>query len=151
MIPPLLAGSFCVVFACSIVVAQSAGLRGEAQERLHIARLGPPDPMTTERVIAIEAAVAVRVPPTRLRTVFSVSATGENAAAASALGRARLQQARNTLGTAWVAGDDIDIDIDFIAAVPVYAWEIARPGDTEALIERRSGVRMQQPARRGRR
>jgi uncharacterized protein YggE len=121
--------------------AQAAGARGAAQEAPLVARVGHPDPATAERVITIEAVAEVRVVPSRLRVVFAVSAEGANAGSASEVGRALLAATKAKLTSAGIAV--AGIDVDFIAAVPVFAWQVEQQGDKDVVAEKRVGVRVQ--------
>lgn len=136
---PILIFSLCL--CATMLPAQASGLRGAAQEAPQIPRLPPPDPGTAERVITVEAVAEVRVRPTRLRLVFAVSAAGESATAASVAGRtlldetkARLQQSGKALG---------ELDVDFVAAVPIFSWRVEQQNGKDVLAERRSGTRVQ--------
>ena len=121
--------------------AQSAGLRGAAQEVSQVARLPSPDAAAAERVITIEAVAEVRVPPSQLRLVFAVSATGASASAASVAGRALLADTRGRLQQAGVAA--AGLDVDFIAALPVFAWQVEKQSGKDVLAEHRTGTRVQ--------
>ncbi len=121
--------------------AQAAGLRGAAQETSQVERLGPPDPGTSERVITIEAVAEVRVVPSSLRVVFAVSAQGATASMASEAGRALLAEAQKQLTEAGIS--EQDIDVDFIAAMPVYAWQVEQQNGKDVVAEKRVGMRVQ--------
>lgn len=121
--------------------AQAAGLRGGTSEAPQVPRLGPPDPVASERVITIEATAEVRVVPQRLRVVFAVSASGPTASAASAAGRALLATTKGLMVKAGIA--EADLDTDFIAALPVYAWSVGKQNGKDAVLEQRTGFRVQ--------
>lgn len=129
----------CLSLLTFALPGQAAGLRGAAQEPSQVTRLGPPDAAAAERVITIEAVAEVRVVPSRLRVVFAVSAGGDTTSAASASCRALLGQTRERLARAGVAA--ADLDTDFIAAVPVYAWGVEQQQGKEVVAERRTGFR----------
>ncbi len=104
-------------------------------------RLPPPEPAVAERLITIEAVASVRVVPTRLRLVFAISALGVDASAASLAARGVVGAAKDKLQTVGVKA--ADIDVDFIAAVPVYSWGVAKQSSKDVLEEKRSGTRVQ--------
>lgn len=137
----LAAVSFSLLLFHPAASGQDAGLRGAAQEPALVARLQPPEPATAERVITVEAVAELRVRPTRLRVVFAANATGETASAASAAGRALVAATQKRLEAAGVAA--ADVDVDFIAALPVFAWRVEAQGGKDALVEKRSGTRVQ--------
>lgn len=122
-------------------IAQAAGLRGAAQEEPLVQRLPAPDPATAERVIAVEAVAQVRVAPNVLRVVFALGATDESGGAASAAARALVVAARERLARAGVGA--ADVDVDFIAAVPVFAWSVEQQAGRDVVAERRTGTRVQ--------
>lgn len=130
-----------LTYSTAFAAAQAAGLRGAGQEFPQVTRLGPPDPMVAERVITIEAVAEVRVSPSRLRVVFAASATGETASTASAAGRALLADTKAKLQAAGTAATAIDVD--FIAAVPVYAWQVEQQNGKDVVAEKRVGTRVQ--------
>ena len=131
----------------SVAPAQVAGLRGASREEALIQKLAPPDPAAAERVITVEAVAEVRVVPSRLRVVLAVAAQAATADEANAAGRALLAATKAKLETAGVAADDLDTD--FIAAFPVYAWALERraapeqQGGKNVLAENRVGTRVQ--------
>ncbi|MBL8732033.1 MAG: SIMPL domain-containing protein [Planctomycetes bacterium] len=121
--------------------AQDAGLRGAAPEPPLIQRLQPPDAAAAERVITVEAVAEVRVVPSRLRLVFGASAIGANLPAASAAARNLVEQTKARLVATGVEAGAVDVD--FIAAVPVYAWQVEKQGGRSVLAEHRTGTRVQ--------
>jgi len=126
---------------CSGLLAQAAGLRGPANEHPLVERLQAPDPAAAERVITIEATAEVRVVPSRLRLVFAVSATDGTPAAASTAVRNLLTSVKTQLGKAGVA--EADLDVDFIAALPVFSWGVSQQVGKDAVVEKRTGFRVQ--------
>ncbi len=110
--------------------AQAAGQRGATQEPPLVLRLQPPDDATAERVITIEAVGEVRAAPSALRVVCAVSSSAATAAAASIATRELVATTSERLAAAGVAADAIDVD--FIAAVPVFAWQIVTVADEAA-------------------
>lgn len=112
-------------------------------------RLGPPDPATAERLITVEAIAEVRVVPSRLRVVFAVDAEGASVTAASSTCRSRLTAARSALLAAGIAAPQVSrnpedaLDTDFIAAVPIYTWSLGKQGDSNAVVEKKTGYRAQ--------
>lgn len=130
----------CALLA-AVAVAQAAGARGAHAEPPLLQRALAPDPTTAERVITIEATAAVRVPATRLRLVFAVSATGDTGSAASEAVRALLAATEQRLRQIGIGA--ADLDVDFIAALPTYDWRAEKQADTRVLAERRSGTRVQ--------
>jgi uncharacterized protein YggE len=123
------------------VCAQDAGLRGGTHEAPQVPRLGPPDPASAERVITIEATAEVRVLPSRLRVVFSASALGATVSAASTAGRELVTATKAQLIKTGIA--EADLDTDFIAALPVFGWNVEKQNGKDALIEKRTGFRVQ--------
>ena len=121
--------------------AQAAGLRGAAQEPALVQRLAPPDAAAAERVITIEAVASLRVVPTQLRLVFAVSAVGEDTSTASAKVRDAVAAVKGKLAATGVAA--ADVDVDFIAAVPVYEWRVEKQSGRDAVVEKRTGTRVQ--------
>jgi uncharacterized protein YggE len=121
--------------------AQAAGLRGAEQEKPQIQRIGPPADAAATQFIVVEAVAEVRVAPTQLRLVFSVSATGETTSAASIASSRVVEATKQRLLTAGVP--IADIDVDFIAAVPVYGWSIEDQKGRKVLVERRQATRVQ--------
>lgn len=132
--------AFFPSFVANLLPAQEAGLRGATQEAPQVVRLEVPDAVTAERVITIEGVAAVRVAPTSLRLVFAVSATAETPSAASVAVREQVAAAQGRLRS--VAERD-RIDVDFIAAVPVFAWGVEGEDGKRALVERTVGTRVQ--------
>ncbi|MBM4061980.1 MAG: DUF541 domain-containing protein [Planctomycetes bacterium] len=130
-----------IPFAAPFAHAQAAGLAGAAREAPLVLRLPPPDPAAAERVITPEATAEVRVSPSRLRLVFAASATGATASAASLAVRELLAATQQRLQAAGVAA--ADIDVDFIAALPVFAWSVAKQQDRDVVAEQRAGSRVQ--------
>ncbi|QDT16226.1 SIMPL domain-containing protein [Alienimonas californiensis] len=125
----------------TVAPAQLAGLRGGSEEAPPIQGLEPPDPAAAERVITVEAVAEVRVPPSRLRVVLAVAAQAESADEANAAGRTLLAATKARLEASGVAA--ADIDTDFIAAFPVYAWAVERLNQKDFLAENRVGTRVQ--------
>lgn len=132
---------FLVPLVSSVALAQAAGLRGANQELPPIHRLEAPSEAATKEFVVVEAVAQVRVAPTQLRLVFAVSATGETTSAASVAGSKVVAATSARLQAAGVAASDIDID--FIAAVPVYAWGLEQQEGSKVLAERRRGTRVQ--------
>jgi uncharacterized protein YggE len=133
--------SFAFLFVLGPLAAQDAGLRGGVHEPPLVTRLLAPDAHTAERFITVEAVASVRVPPTRMRLVFSVSAIGADGATAGTAMRALVASTRERLVAAGVAASDIDVD--FIAALPTYDWRAEQQDKTAVLAERRTGMRVQ--------
>lgn len=134
--------SLCsLVLLASAATAQAPGLAGGMHLPTLVPRLSPPDAATAERVITIEGVAELRLPPTRLRVVFGVNAVGKTASEASVACRALLDATRQRLAAKSVAA--ADIDIDFIAVVPIYEWQVEASGDERIAVERRTGSRAQ--------
>lgn len=121
--------------------AQAAGLRGAAGEAPLVARLPAPDPAAAERVITVEAVAEVRVVPNRLRVVFAASAAGDTATAAAQQGRQLVAATKGKLLAVGIT--EQDLDVDFIAAVPVYAWSVQQQAGKDVVAENRVGTRVQ--------
>ncbi|NNJ28028.1 SIMPL domain-containing protein [Alienimonas chondri] len=131
----------CLPWAASVAFGQAAGLRGGSSESSLVARLQAPDPTAAERLITVEAVAEVRVVPSRLRVVLAVAAQGETADEANAAGTALLTATKAKLTAAGIAA--ADVDTDFIAAFPVYAWGVEQQGGKDVLAENRVGTRVQ--------
>jgi uncharacterized protein YggE len=125
----------------SAVLAQDAGLAGGMRLPSVVTRVAPPDAATAERVITIEGVAELRLPPTRLRVVLSASASGKTASEASVACRGLVDATRKRLADKGIAA--ADVDVDFIAAVPVYEWQLDSTGDKQIAVERRVGSRAQ--------
>lgn len=121
--------------------AQAAGLRGANQEQPQVQRLQPPSDAAAADFLVVEAVAELRVAPTRLRLVFSVSATGESTSAASKESTKVVAATRERLLAVGVP--ESDVDVDFIAAVPVYGWRIEQQEGRKVLVERRQATRVQ--------
>ena len=139
--PRVLAVLLSLTALPAVVPAQMAGQRGAAREEALVDRLDPPDPTAAERVITIEAVAQVRVVPSRLRVVLAVAAQAETADEANRTGRALLTETKAKLEAAGVAA--ADVDTDFIAAFPVYAWQVEQQSGKDVLAENRVGTRVQ--------
>lgn len=126
---------------CIGLPAQAAGLRGAEQEPAQIRRLEPPSDAAATQVITVEAVAELRVVPTQLRLVFAVSATGETLVAASTASRAQVDATRERLSAVGVAA--ADVDVDFIAAVPVFDWRVEEQSGHKAVVEHRIATRVQ--------
>lgn len=129
------------VLAPGVTAAQAAGLRGAAQEKPQIQRLGPPSEVAAVGFLVVEAVAEVRVAPTQIRLVFSVSATGETTSAASVASSKVVAATKERLVAVGVGATAIDVD--FIAAVPVYGWSIDEQKGRKVLVERRQATRVQ--------
>ena len=130
---------FPLCLLSALAPAQDAGLRLDSLAAPDVARLHAPDPMSAERVITIEAVAAVRVPPSRLRVVFSVSANGPSTSAASSSARELVAATQERLRAAGVTA----VDVDFIAALPVYRWRVEEQNGKDVVAEFRDGTRVQ--------
>jgi uncharacterized protein YggE len=131
-----------VAFLCSAhAKAQAAGLRGASQEKPQVQRLRPPSDAAAAEFLVVEAVAEVRVVPTQLRLVFSASATGATTSAASVASSKVVEATKARLLEAGVTS--AAIDVDFIAAVPVYGWSIEEQQSRKVLVERRQATRVQ--------
>lgn len=139
-LPLVLAPTFSILFATGIP-AQAGGLRSAEQEPAQVQRLEPPSEAAATQVITVEAIAEQRVVPTLLRLVFAVSATGETVVAASSAGRQLVASTRDKLLAMGIAAGDIDVD--FIAAVPVFDWRVEEQSGHKVLVEHRSATRVQ--------
>lgn len=128
-------------FSSMLLVAQTAGLAGGTSEPTLVPRLQAPDAATAERVITIEGVAEVRLPPTRLRVVFGINATGATASAASVACRTLVDQTKARLAAKNVGS--ADVDVDFIAVVPTYEWQVQGAGEQQIAVERLTGARAQ--------
>ncbi len=138
---PVVLLSLSLALTPAVACGQMSGIRGAARSAALVDRLDAPSSAAAERLITVEAVAQVRVKPSRLRVVLAVAAQGETADAANAAGRALLTAAKAKLTTAGVAA--ADVDVDFIAAFPVYAWRVEQQAGRDVLAERRSGTRVQ--------
>jgi uncharacterized protein YggE len=121
--------------------AQDAGSHGGLDPAPKLVRNPPPDSVTAERVITVEGVAEVRVNATEMRLVFAVAVAATTAAECQKSGDQRVRALLDALAPAGVKPDATDVD--FIAILPVYVWEVEDRSGKRVMAEKQSGFRLQ--------
>jgi uncharacterized protein YggE len=134
-----------LLFPClleSATWAQLGGSRaGVESQSGEVTGLPTLDRDVVEGFIAIDGRAEVRVRPTEIRIVLAVTSEGQSARECDTL----IGETMSTLKKSWseMGIPAESIVEDFIAVLPLYAWEMEKRGDSEIGVEKKTGFRMQ--------
>lgn len=130
------------LLTASLAYAQAAGSAGGLAMGQMLSRLAPPEAADAERVITIEGVAEVRVAPTDLRIVLAHAVEAASAAESMRLGREGVAAVKAKLVSQELPAESFDVD--FIAVLPVHAWNVEEQSGREVIAERRVAYRVQQ-------
>ena len=126
----------------SVTWGQFAGSRaGVESNSAAVTGLSLLEREVVEGYIAIDGLAEVRVRPTEIRIVFAVTNEGKTAVEC----HAAIADTISKLKTSW-SGMGIPAERiveDFIAVLPLYAWNLEKHGNGDIGVEKKTGFRMQ--------
>lgn len=128
-----------------VAVAQMGGARAGVEDRNAHDGVKEGLPLLTREVaesfISVEGRAEVRVKPTQIRIVLAVTSEAKTAQECQAAVKAQIEKLRSGWQKLNIGNDKIVED--FIAVLPVYAWNIEKKGDRDANVEKQTGFKMQ--------